>query len=502
MGSFKLKRRTILKGLGGAMLGLPALEAMTHSRAHAQAQPQRLVIMYAGMSTGAGGQEELVTPDNAGPGYDLKRSLLPLGTGALPANPGPGGNGFDVQQHASIVSNLLIPYAAIGEPTPTAGKNNQFHYNSIGPQISGVNCGPDRTEAPNGPSVDQIVADQIAGNTPHHSLSYRVQAASYVGSNSTGGDAGRVSWRDDGNGGLDAIDPVFSPELAYSTLFGNFVPPDPQLAAAAQRRNARHQSVIDLVRHRTERLMPKLGKEDAIRMERHLDEIRALEVRLAAIPPVGGTCQQPTDPGADPPVEGAAIEYPEGSGIGGDGAGYSNEDLRAETFFSMINMAFACDLTRVAAVRLTWTQCHMQMDQMLGYQGDLHELGHSGNQMGVADGVAWHVKHFARFLSLLRDSQEVDGSSLLDNTAVVLLFEGGLGWDPEGERDNNPHSTENMVALVGGHAGGLNPTGGKHIVSNQAHPANVCISAMNACGVRQDTETLGEVTGNIPELFT
>lgn len=497
MGSFKLQRRTILKGLGGAALALPFLEAMSEKRASAQAAPQRLVVIYGGMSTAADGGPDFVTPDNAGVGYDLKRGVLALGSGALPSNPGPGGMGYGVQDHVSIVSGLKIPWDT-GSGIPIGGKSPEFHYNSIGPQLSGMRAGPGRTEPPNGPTGDQIVADQLAGSTPFHSLSYRVQAASYVGSNSTGGDAGRVSWRDDGNGGTDAIDPVFSPTLAYSTLFNNFVPPDPELAAAADLRNRRHISAIDLVSHRTAQLLPKLGKEDRIRMEKHYDEIRALEQRLQLVPPVGGSCEMPPDPGDDPPVQGSAIEY---QGQGGDGAGYSNEDLRAELLFDMVNMALACDLTRVAAVRMTWTQCHMQVGELLGYQSDLHELGHNSNEQGVADSVSWHVKHFARFISLLRDSQEVDGTSLLDHTAVIFLLEGGLGYDPEGDRDMSPHSTENMVALVGGHAGGLNPGGGKHIATAEAHPAQAMISVMNAVGVAQQDEKLGEITGKIDDLF-
>ncbi len=297
---------------------------------------------------------------------------------------------------------------------------------------------------------------------------------------------------------MESIDPVFSPQLAFSTLFNNRVPPDPTDAAAAELRNRRHRSVIDLVRHRTDQLMPRLGHEDKLRMERHFTEIRALEERLLAVPPAGGTCLQPTDPGDDPPVEGAAIEY---QGQGGDGAGYSNEDLRAELLFDMINMAFACDLSRVAAVRMSWSQCHMQVNQLLGHNSDLHEMGHNSNQLGMADAVSWHVKHYARFIDSLRNATDFDGSSLLDHTAVVMLIEGGLGYDPEGDRNESPHSTENMVAWVGGHAGGLNSAGGQHLVTDEAHPAQAVITAMNAVGVAEDTETLGEVSGKLDALI-
>jgi hypothetical protein len=498
MRRLQLKRRTILKGLGGALLAVPALEAMSSRNATAQEVPRRLVIIYGGMSKAADGGPDLVTPDTVGANYDLKRGALALGAGTLPSNPGVGGTGFDVQQHASIVSGLKIPWDT-GGGIPVGGKSPEFHYNTIGPQLSGMTGGPGRQEEPNGPTADQIVAEQIGGDTPFGSLSLRVQAASYVGTNSTGGSAARISWRSDGSGGLEAIDPVFSPQLVYSTLFSNFIPPDPEKAKVAELRARRHKSAIDLVRHRTEQLVALLGKEDRTRMERHLDEIRDLEKRLAAVPPVGGSCQQPTDPGDDPPVEGAAIEY---EGAGGDGVGYSNEDLRAQLLFDMVTMAFACDLSRVAAVRMTFTQCHMQMSQLLGYDTDLHSLGHNGIEEGVADGLGWHIKHFARLLSMLRDAHEFDGSSLLDHTAVLLLFEGGYGYDPEGDKFDAAHSSENMIALVGGHAGGLMPNGGKHIALQNAHPAQVVLSAMNAVGVAEDTNTLGEISGRIDELFT
>lgn len=205
----------------------------------------------------------------------------------------------------------------------------------------------------------------------------------------------------------------------------------------------------------------------------------------------------PPDPGDDPAVAGAAIEY---NGAGGDGVGYSNEEFRASTLFDLITMAFACDLSRVAAVRMTFTQCFLQMKELIGFDGDVHSaIGHNGHQEPYADCIGWHVKHFARFLSNLRDTVEVDGKTLLDHTAVVMLFEGGYGYDPEGDNFDAAHSTENMVGLIGGHAGGLNAGGGKHIATAEGHPSQVIISAMQAVGMPDDT--LGEVSGNIPELF-
>jgi hypothetical protein len=80
---------------------------------------------------------------------------------------------------------------------------------------------------------------------------------------------------------------------------------------------------------------------------------------------------------------------------------------------------------------------------------------------------------------------------------MVLLFEGGYGFSAESNSDNSVHSTENMVALVAGRAGGLNP--GQHIVATDMHPGNAVISAMNAVGCPGG---LGDLTGGIDALFS
>jgi hypothetical protein len=54
-----------------------------------------------------------------------------------------------------------------------------------------------------------------------------------------------------------------------------------------------------------------------------------------------------------------------------------------------------------------------------------------------------------------------------------------------------------MVLLVAGRAGGLQP--GRHIAATGKHPVQGLISCMKAAGYTQNS--LGEVTGDIPELF-
>ncbi|HEX2881290.1 MAG TPA: DUF1552 domain-containing protein [Polyangiaceae bacterium] len=200
----------------------------------------------------------------------------------------------------------------------------------------------------------------------------------------------------------------------------------------------------------------------------------------------------PPDPGDDPAVSTFQNgSFEEGGVTIQRYLGYANETLRAQVMTDLLRLALACDLTRTATLVYTFAQCFIDTQELLGIQRtDVHELGHgAGDDNDHADAFAWHVDHFARLISLLRDTPEGNGS-VLDNTVLVLLSEGG--WN-----NGDPHTGENMVALIGGGAGGL--VQGQHIVGNNRHPASVLVSGMNAAGV--PTTQLGEVSGGIDELL-
>jgi hypothetical protein len=111
--------------------------------------------------------------------------------------------------------------------------------------------------------------------------------------------------------------------------------------------------------------------------------------------------------------------------------------------------------------------------------------------------LAWHVRHFGRLIQKLRDTPDVDGTSLLDHTAAVLMFEAGWGQDSgDPNKPLSSHSTENMSALIAGRAGGLK--GGVHVVAPGKHPANVVLTAMRAVGVDR---ALGDLSDPIDELL-
>ncbi|HET6583290.1 MAG TPA: DUF1552 domain-containing protein [Nannocystaceae bacterium] len=490
-----IARRSFLRGIGGVAIALPALEIMTPrtSKAGGGAAPKRYVVAFVGSSIGrtdgayapSGETTDLFVPDATGAGYDLKRALAPLG---------------DLVSEVSVVSGMTIPWDT-GSGIPAAGRQVVFHESTMCPLICGVR-GTDEDDA-TGPTSDQVVAATIGGDAAHAVLPVCVQAASYRGSNGSGGASGTLSYRM-GTNGLEKVAPFISPRLLFESLFTGFVPPDadPAAIAEAQFQLARRKSVIDLAKGDAERLLAQLGGTDKQRMERHFDELRELEQRLDMIEPLPeGECMLPASPGDDPPI-GNATETSDASEYD-TSAAWSDEQTRALVHTDLLHMALACDLTRSVALQYTYAHCWLNMYPVTGHTNDLHELGHGGSGSdatpleAMSDGIAWHIEHWARFVAKLRDTTDFDGQRMLDNTAIVLVFEGGHGYDPEGG-DQNVHSSENMAALIAGRVGGLNPTGGKHIVKTGEHPTRVITSAMQAVGAG---DTLGEVAGVIPELF-
>jgi hypothetical protein len=486
-----VRRRRFLRGIGGSTLALPFLEYFGPARAHGGSAPQRYAFLFAGFSIGSYGGDR-IAPATEGPwNGTVTRALQPLVD-------------FGVSDVVSLVSGLEIP---VGETPPLAGRPTPFHSTSHQVLATGKTFDVENYGALPGESSDWVAARTLAGTTPFPVLTYRAQPSFYR-VDSDGGSDGLISARMNARGQLEQVAPVTSPRVAFESLFAGFVPPDPAEALAAQRMLAMRKSVVDLVADDAGALIGKLGAADKIRMQRHFDELRALESQLDAIePPDSAACSMFAHPGDDPPV-GDGID-PSGGGDYNDyymnANGYSNEELRATVMTDLIHMAFTCDLSRVASFMLTYAQCFMNMYTLLDMPSDLHEITHGSigdneeqMQDALADCAAWHVKHFARLCSKLRDTESLAGTSLLDDTALVLAFEGGWGFDLESGLEFSPHSTQNMVMLVGGNAGGLHVSPGRHIRAQGVHPSAVLNTALAAVGV---DETLGDVPDLVDALF-
>ena len=509
--AMKINRRAILKGVAGAAVSLPFLECMLPVRSGtAQAPPARYAILFAGQALGcdnyAKNQSRIdgqnitegghyIADTSYGRGFALTTPLLPL---------------RGMENEFTMVSNLAIPFNASstdGNAVPAGGAYRDFHGGGSSPLLSGT-----RSTSPeyvcNGITSDQVIAELNAGQTTHKSLVVRSQPGFYISGYSF---AGRQYISYGPGGGRNArIEAQASPQVAFRSLFTGFVPDDDDEAARFDFEMRARRSVLDLVLDKRAKLLSKVGSADQERLERHFDEIRDLENRINALPPVaGGQCLVPTDPGDDPPIGGD--HEGGGSGTVSPGSGYSDEHTRSRVFADLIHMAFVCDLTRSASLQITAFQSHMNArpiadglgvlagttrpERWASVGGDLHEVGHNGDpnnrgQIPNAGLLQWHISHYAYLIDKLRNTPEA-GGTVLDNSVLVFTPEAGHGLQlNDGTSQNQTHSVENMVMLMAGRAGGLNP--GEHLDGDRAHPATVLIRAMQAAGYQGNS--LGDVS--------
>lgn len=511
----RIDRRTLLRGIGGAAIGLPLLECMLDGNGTALAQgagalPSRYGIVFAGQALGGdnyghqnsriNGQNvqqdgDYIVPSQSGAGYALTTPLRPLAA---------------LQDDYSVVSGMRIPYnvnSTEGADVPAGGAYRDFHGGGASPLLSGTRS-TSSTFAARSASSDQIIAQMHAGQTQLPSVVLRAQPSFYLSGYSFSG-RHRISYRGDS----DPVEAQDSPRIAFDSIFGNFTPAGEEDRARFEFERRARRSVLDLILGKEKRIIGAVGRADQLRLQRHFDEIRDLERRIDAMSPTGGQCQVPMDPGNDPAVGGDNAGS--GSGDLATNTGYSDEHGRARVMADLIHMAFVCDLTRSATLQVTAFQSHMNVHPVTGdldspipldrpIRADLHEVGHNGDtemrgQLAVSLCLQWHVGHYAYLMQKLRDTPEGDGN-MLDRSAMVFMPEAGHGGHLNTPEDTEPktHSVEDMVLLVGGRAGGLQP--GRHIATAGAHPAQCLVSCMQAVGYQGDS--LGEVNGNVPELFS
>lgn len=463
---WSMDRRTFLKGSLGATLALPRLQAMA---ADEDATPLRYLACFGGHS---------LCTDTAVPSINV---LKPTGTGSDYVLPTAGLPLSDIKSLLTVVSGLAIPNdnASIGN-VPKGGRHGDaegFHYHN-NPFLTGNHqIGDELNMTVTGPSSDQVMADHHAGRTPVRGLVYRAQPGAYTGD--TRFEKGLTSYRKLGDK-IYPVEPQSNAREAWVALTGQLLPTGAADRSARLRDLERQRSVLDLVDRRMAGLVDKLGVADRQRLEQHYDAVRDLESRLQSPIDQTGQCLDIGDPGPD---------------LGHQAEGYSQEAERAEVFHRLIQLAFSCDMTRSAMLMYTRFQSRVRLN---GSLAEIHDIQHNGVGADLEPIVAWHMERWADLIRLLRDTPDGDGS-LLDHTAVVYMGEGGFGTLRETvDTQYTSHSTEDMIWMLAGGAGGLRPKG--HVVAppEANHPANVLITAMAAAGY--EANTLGEVEGEIPGL--
>lgn len=273
-------------------------------------------------------------------------------------------------------------------------------------------------------SIDQAIADALEPDTPIRSLHLGPTPYPSGPPSDTGWPSGYnayISW----SSPTSPNPPLESARVAFDQIY---VPPDADPAIADKRMRLR-QSILDHTLDQIDTIAPRLGAEDASKLDEYLTAVREVESGLQT-----GSVDAGCTDGASPPADGLAFAD------------------HTPAMLDVIALALRCDATRIVTYSMDYGFGNKNFS-FLG-QGNFnhHTLSHSGTDPATiaahAAIVRWYMDRVADFLGAL-DSVDEGGATLLDNSVVFIGSDVGDPW---------PHSHQDLTAMVaGGGAGALNP---------------------------------------------
>lgn len=413
-------RRTFLRGvLGGTAVavGLPFLELFSGKGhvAHAAADgfPGRFLLFF----WGNGMLPDYWIPEATGPDWELTPQLAGLA---------------NVKSDVSVLTGfeVKVPNDDAHSSGPAGLLSGHPLYKETG----------DNTFA--GPSLDQVLATAIGGETLYRSVEVGTQPG--VGGLSHNGPASKNP-------------PESDPAAVFERLFGpTFTAPgedpiiDPRLGL--------RRSVLDAVMEDAVRLDDRLGSADKLRLEQHMSAVRDLEKRIARLeedPPSLAACDRPDEPGPLPDIDGR-----------------TQMSARTRVLADLSAMAMACDLTRVMSI---WYSDPVSNVLYEGASAGHHQLTHDepGEQPEVNAIVTEMVSDFAYLLEAMRAIPEGEGT-LLDHSIVLGTSDVSYG---------RTHQIDEYPLLLGGRGCGALQTGFHYRSETQENAGNVPLSILRALGV-------------------
>ena len=380
-----LNRRTALRGLlttGAAIsIGLPLLESMLNESGTALAQTGTpisplFVTWFFGNGTLPGRWKPGAT--GVGDAWQLSPQLTPLSA---------------FKTELTVISGLEGDLVAAGFEHPTGS-------------AAATTAAPMSGIAVRAPSIDQVVAEVIAGDAPFRSIEVGVTPATPNGPQDT---LHTVSH----NGPNSRNNPEFDPRAVFTRLFGGLEPTD-EADPATKLANVR-RSVLDSVLKDGGRLQARLGAADRQRVEAHLEAIRAVERRLETPDTQVSACLDLVAPTLGPDTNSEAPP----------GINSAMAELTA--------LALACERTRVATFMFSLPAAHVYYRHLAANMNDdFHDTichgdaGDASNQPRVDTGVIYAMTCLAEFLTHLKNTAH-GASNLLDGALVYVTSDTAWG---------------------------------------------------------------------------
>jgi hypothetical protein len=393
-------------------------------------------------------------------GFPKRMVTVTWGNGVIADSFYPSGNeltiGPTLKPLESLKSKLLLPQGL--DCTCLLDFNNREYDGHFTYPTLLTGSGIDQAEArkPTGPSIDQVVADEIAKTVKltAPSLNLGVRSA---------GDGEPTSWRNATQKNVPETDP----KRLFQRLFAGAAVPQPEVDKLLLRK----KSILDYLGKDLEAYGTRLGTEDKLKVQAHLDAIRELEKQLEGGTGGGLTCTPPAEPAAT-----------------------KDTPTLMKLMFEMAAMALVCDHTRVITIDLyddgggdgnnfPW----------LGVSDDYHTVAHAGDGMRDAKIKidAWIFEQVASMANILEKTVEGDGTAL-DHSVIMTAND---------MEDGASHYIGRIPFLLIGSCGGYFKTG--RVVKYKNTPHNrLLVSMLNAMDVQVDTFGLPGYGGALTELST
>jgi hypothetical protein len=431
-----LPRRTFLRSAFGAAVAMPFLDAMVPALSAQAARPFRFGAIYIPN----GIYPQLWHPDTTGNKFEFKPIMEPLSA---------------YRSHLVTISGMKAP-----DGNPDMGG---VHMGASAAWLNGTGPVTEMAQfvTKSKKSIDQYIADDVAGDTPLRSLE--------VGTEDMGTSAGAcdgypcvffntVSWRDD----ISPLPVAVNPRVTYERMFGE--------TGSTRRRLAnmrRKQSLLDSVAQEATRMRRSLGPADNAIVDEYLTNIRDVERQMD---------RMETRAAATPEGAIAPLGIPD------------NIDDHLTVTYDLMHLAFQADISRV----FTFMVGHEGSGRSYAHIGipePHHPVSHHGD---TPDGIAkyaklttYHIVKLAEFVGKLQATADGDGT-LLDRS--LLYFGSGMGNGNAHDRNNPP------VLMVGGANGRLQ--GNRHIAVEKKEPtANLLLAMADLAGARVDK--IGLSTGRL-----
>ncbi len=426
-------RRQFLRG-SGLILGLPFLPSLLAKVARGvehQGPPVRNAFIYFPN----GVWEKGWVPQETGAEFKLPPALEPL---------------------EKIRSKVLV----LSGLDKKNSHNGDGHYAKTANFLTGMpvakTTGKDISSG--GISVDQLIAQHLAGQTPLPSLELGTEPVisgidSNVGYTRLYGS--HISWQTP----TRPLAKEINPRIVFERLFGKKISGDSQQAQS-------YRNLLDYVLEDARSVRRTLGRDDQFKMDEYLDSVRAVEKQIEF--------SSRTSPRTWEPEIAPEFIQQHRPGV--------PQDFRqhVSVMLDLMVLAFQTDSTRVCSLMFANDVSSRNFSFLDGVEGSHHELSHhENNDKKIAQYQLinrWHVQQFAMMLERMDAIKEGEGT-LLDNS--MLMFGSSFS-------DGNRHDPDNLPILVAGKGGG-SINSGRHIAAKGQVPlCNLYLSMLQHNGVQLD----------------